>query len=143
MALPWLAALDIIGGLMGIGKTWVENWQTRQTKRAESDARIAEAKVSAEIIRIQKQADADVDWDKSAVDQMQSSWKDEWFTILLSVPAILAFIPGMKQYVFDGFKALEEMPTWYIYCFVTAVAASFGMRKLIEHVEQWRGMSKK
>ena len=61
----------------------------------------------------------------------QVSWKDEWFTILLSIPAILAFIPGAVGYVEQGFKALNGMPDWYKAAFGLAVAASFGYRKFI------------
>jgi len=58
----------------------------------------------------------------------QSSWKDEWLTILFSVPLVMAFIPGMEGIVENGFNQLEAMPTWYQYSLGVIVAASFGVR---------------
>ena len=58
----------------------------------------------------------------------QSSWKDEWLTILFSIPLILAFIPGMEEVVANGFAQLQAMPTWYQYSLGVIVAASFGVR---------------
>jgi hypothetical protein len=77
-------------------------------------------------------ATADIDWDAQAMLNAQNSWKDEWFTILLSIPAILCFInftwlPG-PAIVTDGFIALSTAPEWYLGAFGLAVAAAFGMR---------------
>ena len=58
----------------------------------------------------------------------QSSWKDEWLTILFSIPLILAFIPGMEEVVKNGFAQLQSMPEWYQYSLGVIVAASFGVR---------------
>jgi len=57
-----------------------------------------------------------------------SSWKDEWLTILFSIPLILAFIPGMEEVVANGFLQLQAMPEWYQYSLGVIVAASFGVR---------------
>lgn len=108
--------------------TLVSNWITGKQ-------RIQEAKIEAQV----KQASQDGDWDKAAVDQMQFSWKDEWFTILLSVPTILAFCgPSGRRWVAEGFEALKGMPDWYAYAFLTAVAASFGIRKLVDLAASWK-----
>ena len=59
----------------------------------------------------------------------ENSWKDEWFVILLSIPAVMAFIPGLSIYVGLGFDELAKAPDWYLGAFGIAVAASFGVRK--------------
>jgi hypothetical protein len=74
-------------------------------------------------------ATADIDWDAQAMLNSQNSWKDEWFVILLSVPAVMAFIPGLAPFVELGFVALAKSPDWYLGAFGIAVAASFGVRK--------------
>jgi hypothetical protein len=58
------------------------------------------------------------------------TWKDEWLTILFSVPLILCFLPfeWAEQAVQNGFAALESMPDWYQYTLGVIVAASFGVR---------------
>jgi hypothetical protein len=77
-------------------------------------------------------ATADIDWDAQAMLNSQNSWKDEWFTILLSIPAILSFINfdffDGPTIVADGFVALQAAPDWYLGAFGLAVAAAFGMR---------------
>ena len=60
----------------------------------------------------------------------QSSWKDEWFTVLFSIPLIMCFIPPLVPYVEQGFAVLETMPDWYKGFLGAAVAASFGIRSL-------------
>ena len=39
-------------------------------------------------------------------EQAATSWKDEYTLIVVSIPAIMAFIPGLDVYVKDGFLAL-------------------------------------
>ena len=43
----------------------------------------------AEIKR--KQLTGEIDWDIAAIQATQNSWKDEWITLLFSIPLILAF----------------------------------------------------
>ena len=58
-----------------------------------------------------------------------NSWKDEWLTILFSIPLILAFCGDWgRQIVADGFLALEVMPSYYQYTLGVIVSASFGVR---------------
>lgn len=42
--------------------------------------------------RLGKLQEAEANWDGEAVRQMGISWKDEYLTLLLSLPMILAFI---------------------------------------------------
>ena len=64
----------------------------------------------------------------------ETSWKDEWFVILLSIPAVMAFIPGLSGYVGMGFAELAKAPDWYLGAFGIAVAASFGFRKFADRM---------
>jgi len=43
-------------------------------------------------------------------------------------PAILVFIPGMKEYVKEGFDILATLPEWYQYLLYIAISASFGIK---------------
>lgn len=67
-------------------------------------------------------------------DQVAHSWKDEWFTILLSMP-IVSIIYGVVMNdaeVIDrvglAFTQLNSLPEWYQYLLFVAVFASFGIR---------------
>ena len=72
----------------------------------------------------------DSNWENIHANNANNSWKDEWFTILFSVPCILAFFPSMVPVVMSWFSALDSMPEWYKGFLGAAVAASFGLRGL-------------
>tara|TARA_R110000796_G_scaffold46062_6_gene111543 strand:- start:751 stop:1095 length:345 start_codon:yes stop_codon:yes gene_type:complete len=69
-------------------------------------------------------------WDELHAKNSGNSWKDEWFTILFSIPLIMCFVPHLVPYVEQGFAVLETMPDWYKGFLGAAVAASFGIRSL-------------
>ena len=60
-----------------------------------------------------------------------ASWTDEWLTVLFSIPLIMCFIPSLVPYVELGFTALDKMPEWYRYYLGVIVAATFGVRQVI------------
>ena len=76
----------------------------------------------------QKQATGEIDWDIESMKGSQSSWKDEWLTVIFSIPLVMCFIPGMEEIVQNGFARLNELPEWYQYTLGVIVAASFGVR---------------
>ena len=65
---------------------------------------------------------------------MGDSWRDEWFTILLSIPLIIVFIsiffdkPDWILKLKEGFMTLDELPDWYIWALMAAIASSFGLK---------------
>jgi len=76
-------------------------------------------------------------WEVAALEN--AGWKDEWFTVLLSVPLILAFIPGAAPYISAGFGALEVCPDWYKVGVGSAIAAAFGVRPAVDFfLTRWR-----
>jgi len=93
------------------------------------DGKVAVQKANAEI-KV-KQATGEIDWDIEAIRATQDSWKDEWITLLFSIPLILAFCGDWgNQIVQAGFLALEAMPTWYQYSLGGIVSASIGIRSV-------------
>ena len=91
------------------------------------DGKVQTQKVKAEIQK--KQLTGEIDWDLEAIKATQSSWKDEWITVLLSLPFLLCFISDKtRAMAFAGFQALEQAPAWYTYSFGVVIAASFGIR---------------
>lgn len=123
--------MSLIGGLIGFVTSAFTGWQERQKVKLETDLAIQKAQAEAEIVRIQKVADAEVNWDFEALRQGERSWKDEYWTFVLSIPLILVFIPGMDQYIMRGFQQLEAVPEWYRYSVGIAIAAAFGFRQLV------------
>ena len=75
--------------------------------KAETEAKVATATAKATIMK--KVAAGEMEWNQTWAEGAQSSWKDEWLTILVSIPLILAFT-GYEDVVMRGFNALEAMP---------------------------------
>ena len=114
----------LIGPIANLAGTWLEG-KVEKTK-AETGAKVAKAR--AEAVIMEKKATGEIDWDITMAEGSKHSWKDEWLTILFSIPLILAFIPGMEEVVANGFQQLEQRPEWYQYSLGVIVAASFGVR---------------
>lgn len=114
----------LIGPITQLAGTWLDG-KVEKTK-AETGAKVAKAK--AEAVIMERKATGELDWDLEMAKGSQSSWKDEWLTVLFSIPLVMAFIPGMEEVVANGFKQLNSMPEWYQYSLGVIVAASFGVR---------------
>lgn len=69
-------------------------------------------------------------WEKIMAEGSKDSWKDEWFTVLLSIPMILCFIPAFAPTITEGFAVLTTMPEYYKGFLGAAIAASFGIKGL-------------
>jgi len=109
---------NIVGGIVQ-GKM--------EQKAAETKAKVAKAEAQAKIML--SQATSEADWEKVMAEGSRDSWKDEWLTILFSVPLVLAFCGEWgRDIVADGFTALNAMPDYYRYTLGAIVSASFGIR---------------
>lgn len=76
----------------------------------------------------------DADWEARAVDASAHSWKDEFWTIVLSIPvfmvgySIIVDDPSIIDRVEQGFVALSGLPEWYQYLLFIAISSSFGIK---------------
>ena len=102
----------LIGPVAKIASTWMEG----RVKKAEAEANVMEKKATGEI-----------DWDLTQAEASADSWKDEWLTIIFTLPLVLLLF-GEEERVSNFFTALAECPDWYQYLLGTIVAASFGFR---------------
>lgn len=112
-----LAAVPIIGDLIGLGKTWIEGKQKRSQAKAEAEATVM---VNA--------ANSQAEWESLQAKASADSWKDEYWTIVLSLPAIMCFFPDGVEAAKAGFAALDTMPEYYRYFLGVAITASFGIK---------------
>ena len=108
-----MLGLNLIGQVANLAGTMIEG--KTAVKKAEAETKM-------------KIATGEIDWDIAAMKATENSWKDEYLTIIFSVPMILAFVPGMENIVQRGFEQLQSMPEWYQYSLGCVVAASFGIR---------------
>ena len=115
----------LIGPLTELAGGWLKGKADAQA--AAANLKLVEAEAKATIMK--SAATSEAEWEKIMAQGSQSSWKDEWLTILFSVPLVLCFTGEWgRQTVADGFAALESMPEWYQYTLGVIVAASFGVR---------------
>jgi hypothetical protein len=126
----------ILGEIGGLVVDTVRGWSERKKITTEAKTKIEVAKAEAEIVRLQKLAEAEVAWDYEALRQGENSWKDEFWTIVLALPCILVFVPGMDRHILSGFQILDTLPEWYRYALGVAIAAAFGVRKLKDMVQR-------
>ena len=117
MAIPLIPIVTLVSTLF-------QGWMGAKKVKAEGQAKIAQAKVDATIRKIDHQSDMDV----NAASDMKHSWKDEYLVILMSIPVIMCFIPGLDAQALKGFEVLKQTPEWYRWAFLGIIAASFGLR---------------
>ena len=114
----------LIKPLLGVAGDVIKGFV--DTKKAKAEQKLTKIKAETEIIN--KQLQGEIDWDVEAIKGSKESWKDEYLTILFSIPLLLCFLPFTVEYVERGFEALSRTPDWYKYVLVVIVSASFGIR---------------
>jgi len=106
----------LIGSLTGLATSIIDG---------KTQIKLTEAEIK------KKQLTGEIDWDLEAMRATENSWKDEWITLLFSIPLILAFCGQWgNDIVAAGFASLEIMPQWYQIALGGIVSASIGMRSL-------------
>tara|TARA_R110000751_G_scaffold159462_1_gene265195 strand:- start:3391 stop:3759 length:369 start_codon:yes stop_codon:yes gene_type:complete len=112
----------VVSAVSGLGSEWMK-------KKGEVGA----AKHEAKITRIKQ----DGDWEKTMSQGSVSSWKDEFWTLVIAAPLILVFFPATRPWIEDGFVAIQTvMPEWYVYVLSVAVASAFGVRSIIGSIKK-------
>jgi len=115
----------LIAPLTELAGGWLKGKADKQA--AEAKLKLTEAETKSKILLSEKTSVAD--WERIMAQGSQTSWKDEWLTILFSIPLVLVFLGDTgRDIVANGFAALETMPDWYQYTLGVIVAASFGIR---------------
>ena len=94
----------LIGPLTELAGGWLKGKADAQA--AAANLKLVEAEAKATIMK--SAATSEAEWEKLMAQGSQNSWKDEWLTILFSIPLILAFLPfeWADQAVTNGFAAL-------------------------------------
>ena len=118
-------AIPILSELLGLGKVYLEGKTQLKQATIEAQARI-----------IEKSVDHENKWEEIMASSSDTSWKDEYWTMILSMPMVMCFIPGLQAYVISGFEALDKTPEWYQYLMLTAVLAAFGLRGLAKWINK-------
>jgi hypothetical protein len=112
----WQALISPLANLLGQA---LKN--RAEEKKAIHDAKVEAIKTTAS-------------WEQLMATASATSWKDEWFTLLLSAP-VVALMWGISMNDIEildrigiAFEELNRLPNWYQYLLFMAVSASFGIR---------------
>ena len=107
---------QLIGSLTGLATSIIDG---------KTQIKLTEAEIK------KKQLTGEIDWDIEAIKATENSWKEEWITLLFSIPLILAVCGDWgNDIVARGFASLEIMPQWYQIALGGIVSASIGMRSV-------------
>jgi hypothetical protein len=105
-----------------------DSWQAAQTRERE----LADAKHARNIELIKQSGAVEAAWNQKSLDN--AGWKDEYWTITLSIPLFAVFCPWLVEYVKDGFAVLETLPDWYKGAVGVMIGSSFGYQKYSQWV---------
>lgn len=119
---------DFIGGLTApIAGYFTRRMEIKAQDRQQERA-IKQATVDRQIEMIKEGLHADMNWEMEFAKQAASSWKDEYTLLVVSIPLVMAFVPGLAPYVAIGFVAFAATPLWYQVMVQSIFYASWGMR---------------
>ena len=114
----------LIKPLLGVASDAISGYV--DTRKAKAQQKLVKIEAETEIVK--QQIKGEIDWDVEAIKGSKESWKDEYLTILFSIPLLLCFLPFTVEYVERGFAALAMTPDWYKYTLGLIVSASFGIK---------------
>jgi len=129
--LDWIKALMGKGIVEPIAQYYQRKMEIKHARfEAQLKAEQAAGDRRAQLIREGLAADAN--WEMEFARQASSSWKDEYTLLVVSVPAVFAFIRTSwfdgPAIVAAGFEALSGTPTWYQILLGTMFGATVGVR---------------
>lgn len=118
--------LQFLTPLASLASSFMES-KIEQTK---AKGAVAKAKAEAEAEVMKTAATHDSKWELVMAQSTQNSYKDEIITIIVLIPVILVFIPGMENIVQQGFQRLNELPDWYQNVLYVTILAGLGLKGL-------------
>ena len=78
----------LIGPVAKIASTWVEG----RVKKAEAKTRMKVAEAEAKAVIMEKKVTGEIDWDIEMAKSSDGSWKDEWLTVIFTLPLLLLMV---------------------------------------------------
>jgi len=87
---------------------------------------IAQGWFQHRIAATQATRDTEIAQIRAGVEAQQGSWKDEWVTVVFTVPFVLAMF-GWSDPLVRMFNIMAVAPDWFHYILYTIVGGSFGV----------------
>ena len=121
------------GATLGTLKDLVSLFLERRVVVSKGKQEVAVAQAKAEALATLKLAETEAYWEQTQAVNSKSSWKDEYWTIVLSIPLFLIWPKVTRDWVIDGFTALNAVPEWYLYFLGVSILTSFGIKPTAQY----------
>ena len=121
----------VAGALSGLVAPITSHYTRKRELKAQEHANELELLKAQGERQVQLQREgltADANWEMEFARQAASSWKDEYTLLVVSLPAILCFIPGYADVVKAGFSALDATPVYYQIIMGSMLLSTVGIR---------------
>ena len=115
---------QLIGPIANLAGSYLQGKADSATANAK--LKLVEAESKAAILMSKETSTAD--WERIMAESTKNSWKDEFITIVVMIPVILCFVPGLESVVKNGFDRLAELPEWYTWLVFAVCSAAIGIR---------------
>lgn len=120
--------LSLLGGIPEAVASYVNKRQEIKARAAERKDQFEQAIHERKIELIKEGLAADANWEMEFARQAATSWKDEYTLLVVSIPLVLAFVPGLAPLVTAGFAAFAATPLWYQAMVQVLFYATVGIR---------------
>ena len=97
----------IVGPIASLASNWLEG----RNEKIKATTKVKIAKAEADAAILEKKATGEIDWDLAQAEASEGSWKDEWLTVVFTLPLILLLF-GQEERVNNFFIALSNCPEW-------------------------------
>lgn len=110
-------------------------WADRRKElaRLQYERQVADEKARAALAP--SRAKAEIEWDMRWANPLDKTWRDELITVIFGVPIVAFFlpIPGLHDFVLQGFASLKEidpsLPQVFVWGWVVIFGSTFGIKQ--------------
>lgn len=120
--------LSILGDIPGAVASYFNKRQEIKAAAAQRKDEFENAMHERKLDLIKQGLIADMNWEMEFARQAATSWKDEYTLLIVSIPLVMAFVPGLAVYVAAGFAAFAATPLWYQAMVQVLFYATVGIR---------------
>ena len=118
----------MIGQLIGPLANLAGNYLQGKADKASANAKLKLVEAESKAAILMSKETSTADWERIMAESTKNSWKDEFITIVVMIPVILCFVPGLENVVKNGFDRLAELPEWYTWLVFAVCSAAVGIR---------------
>lgn len=124
--MKWL--LDLFTGIPQAAAGYFTRKMELREDRLKQEREFTQAIHERKLKLVEQGLTADMNWEMEFARQAATSWKDEYTLIVVSIPLVMAFVPGLDEYVMRGFAAFSQTPLWYQVMVQVLFYATVGIR---------------